>query len=254
MRGPGARRLLRAARRPAGDQRDQHDAGLHRRRRCSRGCGRRPGWTTPRWSTGWSSSPCSATPACAEARRLAAGTSVLDVLAVIAGGEVDQCAVEPAGGSRAGSRTSTRGRTGRRWSSPTSTGPPMVCSSGTNQPTPSVTWQLDEVVEVGRLADAAAQHDRRVAPGRAVRRPPSTSRRVLVGDACRAAPSTSRCAGLRVGAREVGGPTAHRGRQPQRGERAGPPGQRRRPRSERTGRRRAVRAEAVRLRCGRRGR
>ena len=66
VRGPGAGRLLPDARRLAGHQRAQHDARLHPDRRCSRGCGPPPGSTTPAWSTGWSSSPWRATPACAE--------------------------------------------------------------------------------------------------------------------------------------------------------------------------------------------
>ncbi len=52
LRGPGPGRLLRDARRVAGDQRDQHDAGLHADCRCSRRCGPPPASTTRRSSTG----------------------------------------------------------------------------------------------------------------------------------------------------------------------------------------------------------
>ena len=46
--GPG--RLLRHRRTGRLPQRDQHDARASRRRRCSRGCGPRPGWSTRSWS------------------------------------------------------------------------------------------------------------------------------------------------------------------------------------------------------------
>ena len=67
VRGSGARRLLRDARRLAGDQRAQHDARLHADLDVSRSCGPRPACPTPTSSTGSSSSRCGATPASAEA-------------------------------------------------------------------------------------------------------------------------------------------------------------------------------------------
>ena len=69
LRGPGAGRLLRDARRLAGRQRDQHDARLHADVDVSRSCGRPPASTTPPWSTGCSSSRCAAAPACADGSR-----------------------------------------------------------------------------------------------------------------------------------------------------------------------------------------
>ena len=51
LRRPGPGRLLRHAGAGRLPQRDQHDARLHRRRRCSRGCGPPPAWSTRSWST-----------------------------------------------------------------------------------------------------------------------------------------------------------------------------------------------------------
>ena len=47
-------------------QRDQHDARVHRRSRCSRGCGPRPASTTRRCWPRWSRPPWPAAPACVD--------------------------------------------------------------------------------------------------------------------------------------------------------------------------------------------
>ena len=51
LRGPRPRRRLPHPRRPGRGQRDQHDARVHRRTRCSRACGPPAAWTTPHSST-----------------------------------------------------------------------------------------------------------------------------------------------------------------------------------------------------------
>ena len=69
LRGAGPGRLLRRRRRDAHGQRGQHDARASRRPRCTRGCGRPPASTTPRWSTGCCRRRCRAAPGCAEPSR-----------------------------------------------------------------------------------------------------------------------------------------------------------------------------------------